>query len=68
MFNKFYRFVADNYFKKLTEIPACKKMAAGQPQVLSPLHPGLKRKREDEVEGKSTHSFFPADISIFWGF
>ena len=51
MFNKFYRFVADNYFKKLTEIPACKKMAAGQPQVLSPLHPGLKRKREDEVEG-----------------
>ena len=52
MFNKFYCFVADNYFKKLTEVPSCKKMAAAQPPlVLSPLVPGAKRKREEEDEG-----------------
>ena len=52
MFNKFYCFVADQYFKKLTKIPPCSKMAAAtQPQVLSPLLPGAKRKREEEEEG-----------------
>ena len=50
MFYKFYRFVADDYFKKLTEIRACKKMALAPSKVLSPLHPGLKRKREEEEE------------------
>merc|ERR1740129_2411099 len=39
-----------NYFKKLVEIPPCRKMASAQPQVLSPLVPGAKRKREGEEE------------------
>ena len=45
MFNKFYCFVADNYFKRLTEVPLYKKMAAAQPV------PRAKRKREEEDEG-----------------
>merc|ERR1719192_1584959 len=44
-----------NYFKKLTEIPPCKKMAAAQPQVLSPVLPGAKRKREEGEEETKLH-------------
>ena len=55
MFNKFYCFVADQYFKKLTKIPPCSKMAAAT---------GAKRKREEEEEGSLIFYF---DLLLSWG-